>query len=134
MSTEKLKDQIKKISSDKVKVVLFILIVVSLVFNILLLTNSAHAPILKEANDNYQESQTVERTPEINNEYTFGTKHESYRKYENGEWKTYSNTTALEEHEIEDIRKEFQERQRLMHEHFKKQRELMDEIWESFYR
>lgn len=133
MSTEKLKEQIKKFSSDKVKIFLLILVVVSLVFNILLLTKNAHAPTSEIVHDDHQKSQVVKRTQDVDTEYPFGTKHESYRKYENGKWKTYSNTTALEEHEIEDIRQEFQERQRLMHEHFKKQRELMDQIWESFY-
>lgn len=133
MSTEKLKEEIKKFTSDRVKIVLLILVVVSLVFNILLLTNKAHAPTSEMVSDGHQKSQVIKRTQEVDAEYPFGTKHESYKKYENGEWKTYSNTTALEEHEIEDIRQEFQERQRLMHEHFKKQRELMDEIWESFY-
>lgn len=134
MSTEKLKEQIKEFSSDKVKIILFILVVVSLVFNILLFTNNAHAPTLKRVNNKYQESQIIKRSqPEVNTEYPFGTKYESYKKYEDGEWKTYSNTTALEEHEIEDIRKEFHERQKLMHEHFKKQQELMNEMWESFY-
>lgn len=128
MSTEKLKEQIKEFGSDKVKIALFVLIAVSLVFNILLLTNNAHAPTLERVSNKYQKSQ-----PKVNTKYPFGTKHESYRKYEDGEWKTYSNTTALEEHEIEDIRKEFHDRQRLMHEHFKKQQELMNEMWESFY-
>lgn len=128
MSMKKLKEQIKKFSSDKVKIFLLILVVVSLVFNIFLLTNKAYAPM----QDNYQKPELIHEQ-QVDTSYPFGKKHESYRKYENGEWKTYSNTSALEEHEIEDIRKEFQERQRLMHEHFKKQRELMDEIWESFY-
>ncbi len=128
MNTEKLKEQIKKFSSDRVKIVLLILVVVSLVFNIFLLTNKVYAP----TQDNYQKPEVVYEQ-QVDTLYPFGKKHESYRKYENGEWKTYSNTSALEEHEIEGIQKEFQERQRLMHEHFKKQRELMDEIWGSFY-
>ena len=134
MSTEKLKGQIKEFTSDRIKVVLFILIIVSLVFNIILLTNNAHAPTLQRVSNKYQEPQTVMRSQqEVDTQYPFGTKHELYKKYEDGEWKIYSNTTTLEEHEIESIKKEFHERQRLMYEHFKKQQELMNKMWESFY-
>lgn len=133
MNKEKIKGQIKKFISDKVKLTLFIVILISLLFNILFLANNAHAPTFYNENNNYDRPQVIQRQKEINVEHPFGTKHESYKKYENGEWKTYSNTTALEEHEIEDIRNEFYERQKLMRNHFKKQQKLMNEMWESFY-
>lgn len=68
-----------------------------------------------------------------NKEHTgYGTKSEVYSKYENGKWNTYSNNQPMTKEELEDVRKEFNERQKAMNNYFIKQRQLMDEMWNSF--
>ena len=63
---------------------------------------------------------------------SFGMRHEVYSKYEDGKWNVYTNDEPMSKEDFEEIRQDFIEKQKAMDEYFRKQRELMNEMWNMF--
>lgn len=66
-------------------------------------------------------------------ESPYGVRNEVYSKYENGKWKTYSTSTPITEEEVKEMRTTINSRHRALMEYFRKQDELMNQFWNSFY-
>ena len=122
----------------------FVLVVsfINIFFSLYILRNSQKSEIIKinPVTENITDSgflktknsETQEKTAQTKKEHPYAIKHEIYRKYKDGEWKTYTNDEPLTEEDIQKIRNEFTERQKAMDEYFRKQQKLMNEMWNSF--
>lgn len=64
-------------------------------------------------------------------ESPYGYKSETYSKYEDGKWKTYSTSTPITENEMNGMQEDLFRRQKFMDEYFRRQRELMWSFWRS---
>jgi len=105
------------------------ILMVSIGFNLYLLEQSDW--LSKEKANNAV--QVVQNTEPTGIEAPWGVRNEVYTKYEDGKWKTYSTSTPLTESEVDKMRDDFLRRERAMNEYFRRQRELMDEFWNSFW-
>lgn len=66
-------------------------------------------------------------------ESPYGVRNEMYSKYENGKWKTYSTSTPITEAEVKKMRAIINARHKALMDYFRKQDELMNQFWNSFY-
>lgn len=66
-------------------------------------------------------------------ESPYGVRNEVYSRYEDGKWKTYSTSTPITEDEVKEMRATINARHKALMEYFRKQDELMNQFWNSFY-
>lgn len=118
----------------KANALLSILLVVSLLANGYLLFQSKEdqKQIIRE-NLRSTSVQTVDGSSVTSIESPYGVRNEVYSKYENGKWKTYSTSTPITEEEIKEMRATINARHKALMEYFRKQDELMNQFWNSFY-
>lgn len=67
-------------------------------------------------------------------ESPYGVRSEVRSRYEDGKWRTYSTSAPLTEEEAKEMREAMTARHKAMTEYFRKQGELMDELWRKAFR
>ncbi|MCU0660298.1 MAG: hypothetical protein MUD00_01660 [Candidatus Pacebacteria bacterium] len=114
--------------------VLIILLAVSILANgYLLYQMKDNGKKLASQNIRTLTTQNLDGSSVATIESPYGVRNEVYSKYEDGKWKTYSTSTPITETEVKEMRATINARHKALMDYFRKQDELMNQFWSSFY-